>query len=199
MKLMTMNKFMNMNHMTMKYYELYEPNFIGSKTFHEYGWYSVFLSGKSIFPWKPLICFCLNFFYGPKIFSRALLIFFAGTIMNFFMGGQISVLLAENWFSLLSTHMKLKFFFFRSFQGQNLFFSGTFLIFLVDIAYFAWTHFHLYHGKKNKNHNEETMDRRQWNLFLGLCSVFSQAKNCLSRPIFSVFQAHRQILTAIFC
>ena len=37
MKLMTMNKFMNMNHMTMNGYEQYEPNFIGCMTFHKYG------------------------------------------------------------------------------------------------------------------------------------------------------------------
>ena len=121
----------------MKYYELYETNFIGRKTFHEMVDTLFFLRWKSIFPWKPLICFCLNFFYRPKIFSRALLIFFAGTIMNFFMGGQISVLLAENWFSLLSTHMKLKLFFFRSFQGQSLFFSGTFLIFFGGYSVFC--------------------------------------------------------------
>ena len=37
MKLMTKNKFMNMNHMTMNGYEHYEPNLIGCMTFHEYG------------------------------------------------------------------------------------------------------------------------------------------------------------------
>ena len=37
MKLMTMNKFMNMNHMTMNDYEQYETNFFGCMTFHEYG------------------------------------------------------------------------------------------------------------------------------------------------------------------
>ena len=141
MKLMTMNKFMNMNHMTMKYYELYEPNFIGSKTFHEYGWYSVFFAVEVYISVKATHLFLSQFFLRAKNLLSSITYFFAGTIMNFFMGGQISVLLAENWFSLLSTHMKLKFFFFRSFQGQNLFFSGTFLIFLVDIAYFACTHF----------------------------------------------------------
>ena len=42
MKLMTMNKFMNMNHMTINGYEQYEPNFIGCMTFHKYGLFVLF-------------------------------------------------------------------------------------------------------------------------------------------------------------
>ena len=33
MKLMTMNKFMNMNHLTMNDYEQYEPNFVDARLF----------------------------------------------------------------------------------------------------------------------------------------------------------------------
>ena len=55
MKLMTMNKFMNMNHMTMNGYEQYEANFIGCMTFHKYRWFCIFYTRQNINKWKKLV------------------------------------------------------------------------------------------------------------------------------------------------
>ena len=131
MKFMTMNKFMNMSDMTMNDYELYELNFFGSNTIHEYDWHSFFFQWKSKVKVKTTFDLFFDFykwqfFFTPSFTFFTGLIFFSWYHYEFFHGWGISVLALENWFFLLSRYLQFKFFFHGCFfYGKNFVFHGV--------------------------------------------------------------------------